>query len=375
MNSDLKYKYALLQMKGVGPIVARILVEHFGTAQQLLEASKSVLEEIPGIGSTLLNQLTNQSAKEAAIHKARVEIEQYHRSGIQVLSFQDKNYPRLLNQCHDAPFILYQLGAPINESDFKLAVVGTRKSTVYGKFATSAMIEQLQGTQTNIISGLALGIDAIAHQAALENELPTTAVLAHGLDVVYPQSNRKLAKDILNNGGTLITEFPFGTKPDRENFPKRNRIVAGMSNATLITEAAAKGGALITANIAHSYGREVYAIPGRINDPQSAGCNRLIANQKSIAIHHPERLLQELGFEKSEQNAKQSIIPYECSKEETEILKILEEFGEVSKQTLAMKLEMDISKVSGLLFNLELMQRIAAIPGNRFQLLGEMNSR
>jgi DNA processing protein len=178
----------------------------------------------------------------------------------------------------------------------------------------------------------------------------------------------------LKNEGTLLTEFPFGTKPDRENFPKRNRIVAGMSEATLITEAAAKGGALITANIAYSYGREVYAIPGRINDIQSAGCNRLIAHQRAIAIHHSEGLLQELGYDDIQSKNIQTQIPYEYSVEEAKIVKALEEFGDLSKQTLAIKLEMDMSKISGHLFNLELARKVASMPGNRFQLLGAINS-
>jgi DNA processing protein len=374
MDNDLKYKYALLNMKGVGPIVARVLVEHFGSAKKLFEQSKSELEQIPGIGKTMLAQLCDKQRIEKTVREADIEIQQYQRSGIRVISFQEEHYPKLLNLCQDAPFILYQLGENITDEYKNLAVVGSRKATVYGKFATQSLIEQLTGTPTNIVSGLALGIDTVAHQTAMDNGLRTVAVLAHGLDVVYPQSNRKLAKDILKNEGTLLTEFPFGTKPDRENFPKRNRIVAGMSEATLITEAAAKGGALITANIAYSYGREVYAIPGRINDIQSAGCNRLIAHQRAIAIHHSEGLLQELGYDDIQSKNIQTQIPYEYSVEEAKIVKALEEFGDLSKQTLAIKLEMDMSKISGHLFNLELARKVASMPGNRFQLLGAINS-
>lgn len=374
MNNELIYRYALVRLKGVGWVIAKLLLEHFGSIESLMNTSTEELEKVPGIGKTLLNQITDKKYISKLYNSARQEIEQYQRAGINVLMQGDEHFPALLEHCHDAPFLIYQLGEFSNDNK-SIAVVGSRKNSIYGKFATEEVVKELSGNPANIVSGLALGIDTIAHESALENDLPTVAVLAHGLDVIYPQRNRKLAKELLKRGGCLLSEFPFGTKPDRENFPKRNRIVAGMSEATIVTEASEKGGALITANIAHSYGREVFAVPGRINDKQSAGCNRLIAHQKAMMLSHPSYLTEELGFTRKTQDTTQQRIPLDLTDEERAIVNCLETLEVVSKQALALRLKMDISKVGSLLFNLELSGLVASLPGNRFQLLGVMNSR
>ena len=364
---DEIYRIALLKLPGVGGIIARLLVDYFGSAKKIFNSDYDELTIVPGIGKTLLSNLLDKNSKTKALEKAKLELDWYDKKGVKILLHDSNEYPELLKDCHDAPFILYLKGQLLNP-ERNIAIVGSRKSTHYGEATTDKIIEELKPFNVNIVSGLAYGIDAFAHSFAVKHEVPTTAVLAHGLDRIYPAQNRKLASQIIEQGG-LLTDYPIGTNPDRENFPKRNRIVAGMSNATILVEAAAKGGALITADIAHSYSREVFAVPGRITDSASGGCNNLIKYFKAQILADIPSLPYLLGWEekKKKPEVQTSLFP-NLSDLEHRVVELLKLKGRVSQQIFALQLKLPIHKISAVLFNLELMGLVVALPGNIYEL-------
>lgn len=366
---DIIYRIALLKLPGVGGIIARLLVDFFGSAEKIFNSDYDELVIVPGIGKTLLSNLLNKNAKLKALELAKHELDWYQKKGVKILLHDSDEYPSLLKDCHDAPFLLYLKGQLPN-FEKTIAIVGSRKSTHYGEYVTDEIVRELKPYNVNIVSGLAYGIDAFAHAFAVKNEVPTTAVLAHGLDRIYPAQNRKLAAQIIEQGG-LLTDYPIGTNPDRENFPKRNRIVAGMSIATILVEAAAKGGALITADIAHSYDREVFAVPGRITDSSSGGCNNLIKYYKAQILTDITSLPNLLGWEENKKPVKeksQTSLFTELNEVEKQIITLLNLKGKISQQIFSLQLKLPINKVSSALFNLELMGLVIALPGNVYEL-------
>ncbi|MEJ7682267.1 MAG: DNA-processing protein DprA [Segetibacter sp.] len=291
MTNDLLYQIALTLVPNIGPVQAKILTEHFANAEEIFKASKKELGHIEGIGEVrakCIKMFGNFSAAEK-------EIEFVEKYKIQTLFLKDENYPKRLLNCYDSPTLLYYRGnADVNSSKV-ISIIGTRNNTDYGRQQTEQLIYELQNLQVLIVSGLAYGIDAIAHKAAVQNNLPTIGVLAHGFDIIYPSAHAGLAKQMLQNGG-LLTEFKKETLPDKHNFPRRNRIVAGMSDATIVIETAVKGGSMITAELANGYNRDVFAFPGKVTDSKSAGCNHLIKNNKAILLTDAAHLIEMLGW-------------------------------------------------------------------------------
>jgi len=275
-----------------------------------------------------------------------------------------------LVQHDDAPILLYTMGnIDFNKKKF-ISIVGTRSMTHYGRENCNNLVEELkkQGFDPVIVSGLAYGVDHCAHQAALNNNLQTIAVLGHGLSTIYPVAHRELAKKILNNGA-LITEFPFKSKIDRSNFVKRNRIVAALSEAVIVVESAAKGGSLITAEFAVQYARDVYTFPGRIGDKTSAGCNYLIKTNRAGLIENADDLIYQLSWEKPNQKSVQATIFIDLNPDEQKIVDVLEKQETTNVDVVAYEVKMPISKVLATLFNLEFKNVIKSLPGRMYSLV------
>jgi len=367
MNHPLLQQLALSLVPNIGTVQAKILIDHFGDATAVFKAKKSSLEVLAGIG-----EVRARSIKSFADYKrAEEEIAFIEKYKITPLFLTDKAYPQRLLNCYDPPTILYYRGrADLNAAKI-IAVVGTRSKTDYGKQITDKLLSDLAQLQVLVISGLALGIDAVAHKAALKHAMPTVAVVAHGLDKIYPAEHTGLAKDIIKENGGLLTEFRSKTKPDKHNFPSRNRIVAGMSDATIVIETDIKGGSMITADLANGYNRDVFAFPGRTTDNKSAGCNELIKNNKAILLSGAADIIDMLGW------AEQTNIPKKIQKElfiqlsdeEKTIVDLLKEKETLSIDELNIKSRLSSSTVAAAILNLELQNVVASLPGKLYKLL------
>ena len=292
MANDLLYQLALTEVPNIGCVQAKILIEHFHDAESIFKTKESGLKNIEGIGDIRARSIKSFTD----FSKAEEEIKFIEKYKIKPLFLTDKDYPKRLLNCYDSPTLLFYKGtADLNASKI-IAVIGTRTHTEYAKQVTDKLIKGLASQNVLIVSGMAYGVDAIAHKAAIKNNLPTVGVLAHGLDQIYPSEHSNLAKDMMKHGGGLLTEYRSNTKPDKHNFPIRNRIVAGMSDAAIVIETGIKGGSMITAELANGYNKDVFAIPGKITDSKSAGCNYLIRNNKAILLTDVQELIELMGW-------------------------------------------------------------------------------
>jgi len=366
---DLLYAIALTMVPHVGAIQARILLEHFTTAKNIFRASARDLENVPGIGTVRARSI--RAFRDFSI--AEKEISFIEKSRVNALLYNDNEYPKRMHHCEDPPVVLYCKGnADLNASKV-VSIVGTRRETEYGKDVLTEIITRLAGQDILVLSGLAYGIDAIAHRLAIRHGLPTVGVVAHGLDRVYPSLHQSLAREMLVNGG-LITDFTSGVKPDKQNFPKRNRIVAGMADALLVVESGIIGGSMITANIATGYNRDVFAIPGRIHDHKSEGCNKLIKENTAILTCSAEDILTHMNWiSESPPPVKQQEIFYQLSKDEEMIVKLLQEKGTLHIEALQQGCAMGPSAFSSALLNLEMENLVRAYPGRMYGLAAPGN--
>lgn len=352
-------------ISGIGNVNAKKLIAHFGNIDAVFKAKKNDLIKIQGIGDILANEIL----KTDALHKAEEEIKFTEKHKIEVLFFLDENYPERLRHCEDAPIILYYKGTTNLNSKKIISIVGTRNATRYGKEHCNELIKDLKmnGHEPLIVSGLAYGVDICAHQAALKNNLPTLAVLGHGLHTIYPSAHKKIAKEIYANGG-LLTEFPHNSKLDPSNFVRRNRIIAGISDATIVVESAKKGGSLITADLANSYNRDVLAFPGRVNDKYSSGCNWLIKTNRAALMENIKDLEYVLGWKQKEhKQAIQKQLFVELNEDEKILMELFKNNEELSIDTLSLKSGMPMSKVSAHLLNLEFSGLIKSLPGKIYK--------
>jgi len=362
---SLLHRVALTYVKNIGPTLAKSLVAYFGDAESIFKAPPRKLIKVPGIGEKTINQLDF----DIALKKAENELKFIERSNIEVIFYTDSKYPRRLKACNDSPVLLYAKGNIDLSAQYVVSVVGTRNATEYGKNLCRLLIEELQQHNVLVVSGLALGIDVAIHKECLKHNMPTIGVVGHGLDRLYPSQNRATAEKMLENGG-LLSEYPSGTIPDRENFPQRNRIVAGIADATIVVEAGIKGGALITAEIANSYNRDVFAFPGRIGDDYSEGCNFLIRNNKAQLLTCAADLAYSLGWEKGE-NAKpaveQFVLPFDLLPDESLILNFIKQNnGPLAIDDLSLKTNMPTSKLAMNLLNMEMQGYIRTLPGKTY---------
>jgi DNA processing protein len=368
IKDDLKYKIALSLIPKIGHITAKKLVAYVGSFEGVFNETKNSLMRIPGVGSILAESII----KSDVISKAEEEIEFIKKSKITPIFYLDKEYPERLKHCDDAPILIYTLGKMNLNSGKMISVVGTRKATTEGLSFAEKLIKDLKEREHNpvIVSGLAYGVDAAAHQAALKNGLQTIAVLGHGLDIIYPASHKTLAKNIINQG-MLVTDFPSKSIRDKNNFIKRNRIIAGLSDATVVIESGEKGGSLITADIANSYNRDVLAVPGRISDKYSKGCNNLIKSNKAAMLTSIEDLEYILGWNpgRKQNDAVQKDLFLNFSNDEKLIAEILKENEEITIDLICLKSNMPTSKVSPILLNLEFMGIVKTLPGKTYKLI------
>lgn len=364
-RSELKFRIALTMAPAIGPVTARKLIEKAGSARAVFEQKQEILEQIKGIGP----RISHSFQAPALLDRAERELEFIEKHRIAALWFQDPGYPQRLNQCADGPILLYTRGDCGLQCRRSLSVVGTRRATAYGRDLCRKIIEGLSERVSDlvIVSGLAFGIDVIAHRAALEYGLPTVAVLGHGMATLYPQAHREMAKKIMGRG-TLATDFHSGLGPERNNFLRRNRIIAGLSDATLVIESAQTGGALITAALASSYDRDVLAVPGRVLDERSRGCNGLIKSHVAALVESAEDVMNQLTWvEKGPFTSGNTAPETPPSGEEERLLRRIQELPGIDPGTLSNHTGIPIHRVLGLLLEMELKQWIAVEPGNRYQ--------
>jgi DNA processing protein len=361
----LKLKIALTLVTGVGNVNARNLVSYCGSVEDVFKASKTLLEKIPGIGPKTADAI----AKHKDFQRAEKECLFIERNNITPLFYLDKNFPERLKSCPDAPVMLYFKGTTDLNKNRMLAVVGTRSATEYGKAKCEQLIADLKDSNVVIVSGLAYGIDFCAHKAALKSGMETIAVLGHGLDMLYPALHKSTAEKMIEQGG-LLTEYLTGTKPDKENFPQRNRIVAGISDAVVVIEASRKGGALITAEIANTYNRDVFAVPGRLDDIYSEGCNHLIKLNKAALIESAKDVCYIMGWEEKvvKNKNKQRNLFVELNSEEKTLVDLLNQKGSLDIDSICTTSTMPVSKVSATLLNLEFKGVLKSLPGKIYEL-------
>lgn len=368
MTTDLLYQLALTEVPNVGCVQSKILTQHFGEAEKIFKSKQHVLEKIEGIGTVRAGSIKNFNN----FSKAEEEIKFIEKFRIRPLFLTDKDYPQRLLNCYDPPTLLFYKGnADLNVSKI-IAVVGTRAHTDYSKKITDGLIRELSVQKILVVSGMAYGVDAIAHKAAVRNNLSTVGVLGHGLDQIYPPDHSNLAKDMLKNGGGLLTEFRSKTKPDKHNFPTRNRIVAGMSDATIVIESGIKGGSMVTAELANGYNKDVFAFPGRVTDNKSAGCNYLIKSNKAMLLTDAQQLIEIMGWEGKTQKSKvksQKEIFIELSKDEKIIIDILNEKETVHIDEINLRSGLSTSAIAAAILNLEFQNVVKGLPGKMYKLL------
>lgn len=360
------HQIALTFIKSIGPVTAKNLLAYCGSAEAVFSASKKQLLQIPGIGAKTVDAILATDA----LVRAEQELTFVQKHGIEVLFFSEPNYPKRLKNCYDAPILLYFKGnADLNQQRI-ISIVGTRNATDYGRNLCKQLCEVLAPYNVLVVSGLAYGIDVATHKECLANQMPTVGVLGHGLDRLYPQVHKAVAQKMVLNGG-LLSEFPILTNPDRQNFPQRNRIIAGLADVTVVIEASIKGGALITAEIANSYNKDVYAFPGRTNDAYSEGCNFLIKTNRAGLINHPKDLIYYLGWDEEIPKKKtevQATLQLSLTTNEQKVVDALQN-GQLSIDELALATQMQQSKLAIVILTLEMQGIIVSLPGKIYKLL------
>jgi len=363
---DLIYKIALTLVPGVGSVNGKNLVAYCGGVKAVFMEKKRALLKIPGIGEQTVDALVNHNV----FGRAEEELLFVEKQAVTPLFYLDKAYPVRLKQCHDSPLMLYYKGTADLNVPKVVALVGTRKATEYGRDMCRKIVEGLLEHNVLIVSGLAYGIDTWSHKAALDNNLLTVGVLGHGLDRIYPYANRSLAEKMLETGG-LLCEYMSNTTPDRENFPMRNRIIAGMSDAVVVIEAGITGGALITADIANSYNRDVFAVPGRIGDPHSEGCNKIIKINKAALLQSAKDISYLLNWdvEKVQKKNIQRQMFVDLTPDEELIVNILKEKGDLDVDSLLTETMLLPSKAASILLNMEFAGILRCLPGKVYRLI------
>lgn len=365
MDSQRIYQIGITLIPGVGDKVAKTLIAHCGSAEAVFKENKKALLKIPGVGKKVADSVVTQTI----LSRAEDELSFIDKYDITPLFYLEDDYPKRLKLCEDGPVMLYFKGNVNLNKRQVVAIVGTRNATQYGRDFCENFVSELKPFNPLVISGLAYGIDICAHKEALKNGIPTVGVMAHGLDRVYPGLHKKVADQMLENGG-LITDFISETNPDRENFPKRNRIVAGISDAVIVVEAAKKGGALITAEIANSYNREVFAVPGRLGDAFSEGCNHLVKINKAALLEGVQDLKYLLGWEEvtGSSQVQAQLFP-DLSDEEMLLVDFLtQKGGKAELDTICVSMRVPVGKVLQTLMTLELKGVVKSQPGRVYSL-------
>ncbi|MDY5969117.1 MAG: DNA-processing protein DprA [Bacteroidales bacterium] len=366
---DLRYAIAFSMLPGIGCATQRMLLDYVGTPEQLFQLRHNDVVRIFGTHRDAV--IHSVEHPDAVLRRADEELEFCQRHDIQILFSQDADYPQRLNreECSDCPMVLYYKGSARLNAPRTVGIVGSRRATDYGRGNVERLVRDLKEEEILVVSGLALGIDSASHRAALASQLPTVAVVAHGLEQIYPPTNRDLASRMVAQGGGVITEYPHGTKIVPGYFPARNRIIAALSDGIVVVEAAKKGGALITANIALSYNRILFAFPGRVGDTYSEGCNRIIANQKALMVENADDLLYGLNWQrKHPKQATQAALPLVLGDDEEKAFAALNKNAEaMAVETLLTATELPLPALTAALLSLELAGLVRTLPGNRYR--------
>lgn len=363
--TDLQQQIALTLLKGAGRKKIRLILSNVGSVDAFFKEKKYKLLKINGLGRSFLDQLN----REEALLMAEKHVLELLKKPFQAHFFQYDDFPQRLNQCEDAPLLLFSQGNMDLNASRVVSIVGTRNATTYGKSICDELLHAFVGKNIVVVSGLAYGIDIYVHQLCVKLGIPTIGVLGHGLDRLYPATHKQTAIAMQANGG-LLTEFLPGTNPDRVNFPMRNRIVAGMCDATIVVESGEKGGSLITAELANDYARDVFAFPGDIGREFSMGCNKLIQQNRAHLITSSSDFFRLMNWNEVEKKAvKQTqLFEFDLSVEELSILQMLKDKESESFDLLSLKLDLSVSKLSGMLLNLEFEGLVKSLPGKRYRL-------
>ncbi|MDD4142228.1 MAG: DNA-processing protein DprA [Bacteroidales bacterium] len=362
---ELFYTIVISLTPNIGPVNGKRLITYYGSAKAVFEECGKSNGRAQIVKTSIGESLHDKNI----IKTAEQELDYISGHGLKAISFLDKDYPERLKRCNDGPLIIFSRGNKIPNMEKVLAIVGTRNATEYGLFMCNRIIPALKETGVGIISGLAYGIDTEAHRVCIQNNIPTFAVLGHGLKIIYPAVNNDLSRKIEDNGA-VMTEYISTTNPDRENFPRRNRIIAGLSDAVLVIEAAEKGGALITAEIAIGYNRDVFAIPGRVNDHYSTGCNMLIKRQKAVPVHSAEDIIVNMNWDKALcpiTTIQQSLF-YDLTDVQKIITDLLEKEGRCDLDKMLLSTQLRFGRLSQELLDLELKGIVKCLPGNIYSL-------
>ncbi len=365
MTEQKLYEIALTLIPYIGVVNGKKLVAYCGGAEAVFCENKNALRQISGIHENIIKGIDSKEV----MTRAEEEMMFIEKNGIKPLFYLDKDYPKRLQHCHDSPMMLYYKGNADLNAEKTVGIVGTRNITDYGRYVVEKLIEDLATDNVMIISGLAYGVDAAAHRAALKYDLATVGVLGHGMQTIYPAENRKLSTNMIEKGG-ILTEFVSGTQPDRENFPKRNRIVAGMVDCLVVIESALKGGAMITAEIANSYDREVFAMPGRVGDIYSEGCNQLIKTNKANLLVNAADIRYVMRWDvDTKVVAKQMRLFRDFSEDEKKVMDVFAENNVVHIDDIIIGTDLSPSKIASILLSLEFDGVLTALPGKRYQKL------
>ncbi len=363
-RSELDYRIALSLVHGIGSKRARRLVHYLGSAEAVMTASPKALRQIENVGEVQAKLISNFDDWQ----QVDANIKAIRDNNWTVLCTTDESYPKRLLQVDVPPFLLYYDGTADLNAQRIISIVGTRSITKHGKAICEKIVEELADYDVTIISGLAYGVDVTAHRASLKHGIPTIGCLGHGLDKIYPAAHKDIANDMREQGG-LLSRFPINTRPDRERFPMRNELIAGMCDALLVVETATKGGSMITARMAIERKRDLFAVPGRANDTYSAGCNLLIKEGAAQLIESGHDIMDVLGWSKQgSQSTAQSQLFVDLDPNEQAIVDQIKEVKEISVDDLAFATKMPSGKLAGLLLNLELKGIVQPLPGSRYTL-------
>jgi DNA processing protein len=365
MHPELFYQLALTLIPQIGDVQAKLLVQHFGDASSVFKARARELEKLEGIGELRAKSITEFDEFQLAEEELKF-IEKYK---IKTFFLTDEAYPKRLLNCYDSPTLLFYKGTADLNASRMVAVVGTRSNTEYGKTFTDKFISDLADENIIVVSGLAFGIDAAAHRAALKNGLPTIGVVGHGLSNIYPAQHAELAREMIAAGGGVLSEFFHNIKADQHHFPLRNRIVAGITDATIIVESTMKGGSMITAKLADGYNRDVFAVPGRTVDQVSAGCNHLIKHNKAMLLTDATEFLEVMGWKDKKVKPKtQRQLFIELTPDEQNIMNLLQEKECVHINEINTRSGLSSSAIAAAILNLERQGIVISQPGKMYKL-------
>ena len=366
-DNDLLHILALQHVPRIGDITAKKLISHCGSAEGVFQERKGNLLKIDGIGSSVVGELFDK----VHLEEASKELKFIRDNNIDYIFFTDEDYPEKLKHCVDGPIMLFKSGNISLKKQRIISIVGTRKITTMGIAFCEKLVETLSPFNPVIVSGFAYGADITSQKAALKHNLQTIGCLAHGLNQVYPKVHKKYVSEVKKHGG-FLTEFWSTSNPVRENFLKRNRIIAGLTEATIVIESAEKGGSLVTADIANSYNREVFAVPGRTTDSQSAGCNNLIKYQKAHLLSNPLDVAYMLNWQLEDEEVQPSIqkkLFVELDNDEKAIYNYLKQNNKQLLDVIALECNLPTFKTASILLNMELKGVIRPLPGKLFEVI------